>query len=285
MKNQIYDLKQYFVDETGNPEIFDKNGNLIIGEPGCSRFFMLGFLDVNDPATLRNEMRILHQKIINDPYFKTIPSMQLKERKTALGFHAKDDLPEIRREVFQLIMSNHDLRFVAVVKDKTKVAKYAIERRKTEPFYRYNPNELYDLLTRRIFKNYLHLAKEYKIYYAVRGEKPRTEAFGNCLKSAQTKFMSEHKLQKAAIVSILPSKPIKEPCLQVTDYFLWALQRLFEKREIRYLEYLKSKFDLIIDIDDTTKRKYGEYYDNKKNPIDLERITIAHDLLNEKPEI
>jgi len=97
--------------------------------------------------------------------------------------------------------------------------------------------------------------------------------------------MSEHKLQKAAIVSILPSKPIKEPCLQVTDYFLWALQRLFEKREIRYLEYLKSKFDLIIDIDAATKRKYAEYYDHATNPIDLERLTIAHDLLNEKPEI
>jgi len=88
--------------------------------------------------------------------------------------------------------------------------------------------------------------------------------------------MQEHDLQDASKVSIFPSFPNKEPCLQATDYFLWALQRLYEKGENRYFEFLRDQFDLIIDIDDTTIRKYGEYYDNKRNPISYDRINAAH---------
>jgi hypothetical protein len=38
-----------------------------------------------------------------DPYFKGVPSMQADAKKTALFFHAKDDLPEVRREVFRVL--------------------------------------------------------------------------------------------------------------------------------------------------------------------------------------
>lgn len=193
-----------------------------------------------------------------------------------MGFHAKDDIPEIRQQIFKLLKLKTDLRFVAVVKDKYKVADYAIERKTKDQHYKYKPNELYDLLTRRIFKNYLHLSDEYRIYYAVRGEKPRTEAFGECLELAQTRFMQEHNLQDASKVTIYPSYPIKEPCLQAADYFLWALQRLYEKGENRYFEFLRDQFDLIIDIDDTSIKKYGEYYDNKRNPVSFDRINAVH---------
>lgn len=276
MKKGTSRLKHYFVDESGSPEIFNRKGSINIGELGCSRYFMLGFLDVDDPRQFREDVRKLHHQVLNDPYYINIPSLQPESRKTALGFHAKDDIPEIRQQVFQLLKSKKGLRFVAVVKDKYKVADYAIERKTRDQHYKYKPNELYDLLTRRIFKNYLHLSEEYRIYYAVRGEKPRTEAFGNCLKLAQQRFMQEHNLQDASKVTIFPSFPTKEPCLQATDYFLWALQRLYEKGENRYFEYLRDQFDLIIDIDDTTVRKYGEYYDNKRNPINFDRINAAH---------
>ena len=48
--------------------------------------------------------------------------------------------------------------------------------------------------------------------------------------------------------------------LQAVDYFIWALQRLYERGEDRYLTYLWQAFGLVHDIDDTTKTDYGVYY-------------------------
>lgn len=65
--------------------------------------------------------------------------------------------------------------------------------------------------------------------------------------------------------------------MQAVDYFLWALQRLYERHEERYVEYLWPKFRLVQDVDDTRVAKYGVYY-TKKKPL-----TAA--ALEELPEI
>jgi len=71
--------------------------------------------------------------------------------------------------------------------------------------------------------------------------------------------------------------------LQAVDYFTWALQRLYEKKEDRYLSYLQDSIHLVIDIDDKRRHlvididdkrstKYGVYYSQKKplNKVALE---------------
>ena len=264
--------KNYFVDEAGSPDIFGDGGKVIVGTPGCSRYFILGFLDVPDKKTLRDDLRKLHKEIISDPYFIKVPSLKPESKKTYQFFHAKDDIPEVRIRVYQLIKDTKGIKFVAVVKDKLKVVQYALEKREKDPKFKYNPNELYDLLTRRIFKNHLHLAAQYNVSYAIRGDKPRTDAFGHCLSVAQSRFMIENKLENASEFILYPTQPQKEPCLQAADYYLWALQRMYEMGEERYVEFLKEKFDLIIDIDDTRNKSYGEYYDTKRNIISLEKI-------------
>jgi hypothetical protein len=62
--------------------------------------------------------------------------------------------------------------------------------------------------------------------------------------------------------------PAEHAGLQVTDYFLWALQRLYERREDRYLELLWPSFCLVHDLDDTRDKTYGVYY-TKKKPLTL----------------
>ncbi len=47
--------------------------------------------------------------------------MQPKNRKTAVAFHAKDDLPDTRREVFKLLQKK-PLRFYAVVRIQRDLA-------------------------------------------------------------------------------------------------------------------------------------------------------------------
>jgi len=56
-------------------------------------------------------MNNLRQSLLADPYFKRVPSMQPAARKTALMFHAKDDVPEVRRDVFALLQK-HEFRFL-----------------------------------------------------------------------------------------------------------------------------------------------------------------------------
>jgi hypothetical protein len=169
-------LRQYFVDEAGDGTLFDERGRILVGQPGCSRFFMLGLLDVPDLDLLAGELDELRKRLLTDPYFKGIPSMQPEARKTALAFHAKDDLPEVRREVFQLLLRHH-LRFFAVVRDKRNLVEYVRQRNERDATYRYHPNELYDYMVRRLFKTLLHKDDEYRVYFARRGGSDRTQAY------------------------------------------------------------------------------------------------------------
>ncbi len=137
--------RNYFVDESGDGNLFSRKGRVIVGTEGCSRFFILGLADIPDPTALGRDLDALRAGLLADPYFEGVPSMQPEVRKTALAFHAKDDLPEVRREVFSLLL-RHDMRFFAVVRDKAKVVEYVRQRNERDPAYRYNPNELYDYL-------------------------------------------------------------------------------------------------------------------------------------------
>jgi hypothetical protein len=254
----------YFVDEAGDGTLFDPRGRVIIGTPGCSRYFILGLLEIPDPATLSSNLNSLRQRLMADPYFKDVPSMQPKAKKTAMAFHAKDDLPEIRREVLAFLQAQNDLKFYAVVRDKQSVLEYVRQRNIREPLYRYNANELYDYMVRRLFTDRLHQFDEYDIYFAKRGKSDRTEALKAALKTARARFQQKwHKISHAPI-NIIPTTPQVTPGIQVADYFTWSLQRLYERGEDRFVTYLWPTFKLVVDIDDTRQAGYGTYYTKKK---------------------
>jgi hypothetical protein len=89
--------EHYFVDEAGDLTLFDARGNIIVGNEGVSQFFMIGVAHLPDPDQVLRELEQLRAGLLADPYFKDVPSMQPERKKTALCFHAKDDLPEVRR--------------------------------------------------------------------------------------------------------------------------------------------------------------------------------------------
>src|SRR5688572_18735167 len=98
-------IRHYFVDEAGDPVLFSAKKKIIVGSSGCSAYFILGKAEIDQPDEISNALQELRLQLLADPYFKNVPSMQVEQRKTALGFHAKDDLPEVRREVFRLLES------------------------------------------------------------------------------------------------------------------------------------------------------------------------------------
>ena len=256
-------VRHYFVDEAGDGTLFNRKGRMIVGTQGCSRFFILGLTDISEPDALARDLDDLRARLLANPYFKGVPSMQPDAHKTARAFHAKNDLPEIRREVFELLL-RHKIRSYAIVRDKLKVIEYVRQRNEREPSYRYNPNELYDYLVRRLFKDRLHKDDEYYIYFAKRGKKDRTAALRQALEAARTRFRQQWGIISEAPIHVVPSAPGNHPGLQATDYILWALQRLYERREERYIAFLWPLIRLVHDVDDTREARYGVYYTKKK---------------------
>lgn len=123
-----------FVDEAGTPDIFDAKGRNNVGKEGCSRFFFLGMMEVDEPRELAEALKALRQQMIADPYFSSAPSFKPERQKTALLLHAKDDLPEVRVKVFDLLRSfGSALRFRAVVCDKEVIREREIRRRELDP--------------------------------------------------------------------------------------------------------------------------------------------------------
>ena len=217
-----------FVDEAGSGDLFDKKGRIIVGTEGCSRFFVLGLLQADSLDRLAQDMEALRQTLLADPYFRKVPSMRPEAGKTAVCFHAKDDVPEVRKEVFALL-AKHDLRFFAVVKNKVKVAEYVRQRNESDPNYRYHPNELYDFMTRRLFRERLHRHDAYSIVFAKRGKSDRTAALRDALERARQRFGEMYGIRRDAHIEAVPGCPRDYPGLQAADYLLWSLQRLYER--------------------------------------------------------
>jgi hypothetical protein len=260
----------YFVDEAGDPTLFNRRKKIVVGIEGCSTFFMLGLLDVAEPEVLGKELNDLRQKLLADPYFKRVPSMQPERRKTALEFHAKDDIPEVRREVFSLL-TRHELHFFAVVRDKRRIVRLVRKHNLEQPLYRYHPNQLYDRSVSRLFRDRLHKEDAYRIVFAKRGTSDRTAALRKALENAKQNFRRSWGLKATAPIEVVASVPMNDPSLQATDYFLWALQRLYEKQDARYWEFLWPRVSLVYDIDDVRNHEYGEYY-TQRNPLTHEAM-------------
>lgn len=243
--------------------LFDAKGRALPGQEGCSRFFILGALEIADLPRLRADLEDLRSQLLADPYFRDVPSMQPERRKTALAFHAKDDVAEVRREVYTVLL-RHELRFFAVVRDKLRVLDYVRQRNRNDERYRYNQNELYDTLVSRLFKNRLHLTPEVEVCFASRGKSDRSVALRKALEKARLRFEHQWDRNVAASIDARESTPAKEPALQAADYFLWALQRHFERGESRFAQLIWPKVGLVHAVDETDNADYGRYYTRKK---------------------
>lgn len=255
----------FFVDEAGDPTLFDKKGRILVGQEGCSEYFMLGRLDVDDPDALQASLDQLRADLLADPYFKRVPSMDPSRGKTAVAFHAKDDVAEVRREVFQ-ILRRHRLRFYAAVRNKSALLDYVRLQNERDPAYRYRGDEVYDALVEELFRRYHGFSDETNIIFAKRGNKERTNAFRSAIESAELSFEKQYGTRRSDNVNIVPSTPSQHAGLQAVDSFLWALQRYYEREESRYVELIWSQVVEVHDMDAVDGKRKGVTY-NKNRPL------------------
>lgn len=258
MKQKSIDKLYFFVDESGDPFFYDRKGNFIAGKEGCSQLLIIGFIKAEEPEVIRKKIINLQSEIARDEYLIQIPSL----RKSLNYFHATDDSAEVREKVFKLIK---ELPFKSEFIVARKFENIFIKRHKK------SPNIFYDDIVTKLFQNQLHKSKENIIYYATRGNRARQKPFEEAIRSGVLVFEEKWKIKVGSEIKIFPQRPVGEPCLQVADYMLWAVQRAFIKGEMRYYNFLQDKVSLIADIYDFDK--YPNNYYNKRNPFDLKKIS------------
>ncbi len=66
--------------------------------------------------------------------------------------------------------------------------------------------------------------------------------------------------------------PLTEPLLNMADYFCWAVQRVFERGETRYYDFINDKISLVVDIYDTDNYSGNRNYYNKNNKLSNSNI-------------
>ncbi|MDY7110149.1 MAG: DUF3800 domain-containing protein [Planctomycetota bacterium] len=262
-------IHHYFVDEAGCLTLFDKRGRIIVGEQGASKVFMVGVAHIPDPDRVDETLDTLRSTLLNDPYFAGVPSMQPEMKKTALHFHAKDDLPEVRREVFRLL-PQFGAKVQVFIRRKHAMAQEArssfrLARQKA------SADALYDDLVKRLFRNMLHKADENRIVFSRRGKAARYEALQSAIARAKANFDRKWGIHPDTTTTIESAYPSEHGGLQVVDYYLWAVQRLYERSEDRFFSMLADAYRLIVDLDDKRHKPYGEYYSDS-NPLELQKI-------------
>lgn len=259
----------YFVDEAGDLNLFNKKGQVLLGKEGVSYFFMVGVALLPNPAEAQRQLEELRRKLLADPYFQGVPSFQPEQKKTALAFHAKNDLPEVRREVFKLL-PQLGVKVQVVIRSKPALV------REAQALFRYHrrklkDNDIYDDMVMRLFKNLLHKADRNEIVFARRGTSPRYAALQQAIERAKQNFAAKWGNPGDTPTAINSAFPHQQVGLQVVDYYLWALQRFYERREDRYFNLLAKDFRLIMDLDDKRYKPYGSWYSDS-NPLTLDKL-------------
>ena len=251
-----------FLDEAGDMTFYGKGRTPIIGvQAGVSLGFILGMVKFRSPLEpIRQEIRHLQVQTANDPYFNDVPSVQKK--KAELGgyyFHATDD-PQEARKIFYEYIKSLDVSFEAVV------------GRKIPDLYQRKHNgreaEFYADMLSHLLKNKLQAGGALVLNVAQRGKVTRNIVFEQALEKATARFLKHKDPDRIRThVSFNVQTPRTEPLLNVVDYLCWAVQRVFEKGEMRYYHFMSDKISLVIDLYDSSRYENSGNYYTSRNPL------------------
>lgn len=258
MKKPLPGTAWFFVDESGDPTFYDRQGNLIVGQAGCSPILILGLVEVQTPEPAREAVLQLQQEVVRDPYFQDFPSL----RRTAIAFHAKDDVPEIRYRFFKLLSTLEFSAQFVVARKIERVFRNSFEARE-EAFY--------DHLVSRLFESALHRHQHNQIYFAKRGSRTRQAPLASAIRNGITRFEEKWSRPVNTTFAVQAQTPQGEPCLSIVDYMNWAVYRAFTRGEMRYFRVVEDKISLLVDLYDTAN--YPRNWYTRRNPFDTKKIT------------
>jgi hypothetical protein len=247
-----------FLDEAGDTTFYGKGKVQILGTEGVSKCFILGMLKINEPLEdVRKKVLDLQDQIASDSYFSGIPSIEKKKIKNSYYLHAKDDVPEVRKLMYDLIKSIN-CSFECVVARKI----YFIY----ENTHNGSESDFYADLLSHLLKNKFSKYKTLVLNIATRKKCTTHTNLQSGLNKASDRAKAKNPCAENGCKIVFNiQEPTTEPLLNITDYFCWAIQRVFEKGETRYYEYISEKVSLVLDLYDSSRFKGSRnYYTSKK---------------------
>lgn len=136
---------------------------------------------------------------------------------------------------------------------------------------RLTPNMAYDDLVGRMLVKMIPAKKQTHILFARRGKSDRIDALRDAISQVVRWQESTDDPSFMDRVSVAAAQPHEAAGLQIVDYYLWAVQRLFEKRQPRFYNSIAGGCRLILDLDDQRNSDKGEVY-HAGNPLTPEKI-------------
>jgi len=253
-KKKLLFKEHRFLDEAGDTTFYGKGRVPLIGRNGSSNVFILGMAAFNEPLQpIRDNILRFEREIENSAYYKNVPSVQKRVQKYGqYFFHAKDDLPEIKKEFFDFIKTiDCDIQ-VAVGRKSIDIFENQ-HNRKEVAFYA----DLLSFLIKDKFLKHPRLI----LNIAERGSSTAINNLEGGLTRAKERFIAKHPEKKNITkVSFNVQKYINDPLLRIPDYLCWAVQRIYERGENRFYDYMIDKV-VVIDVYD------GEKVYNLENPL------------------
>jgi hypothetical protein len=249
-----------FIDEVGDTTFYGKGKEVILGQEGVSQIFGMGIAKFGRPlADVRAEIVGLHQQVERDPLLNTIPSVAKRVAKGGFYFHACKDTPDVRT-VFLHYLRDLDCEVEVVVARKIHSLFINKHHGKDDEFYA-------DVLS-HLIKGRLKQPRRLVLNIAERGSSTRAKVLEEAVVKATGragKRWDSSDLKGEVAFNV--QNPLREPLLTVPDYFGWAVQRVFEKGEMRFYDYLRSKIRLVVDLYDSENYASNRNYYDIRNPL------------------
>jgi hypothetical protein len=130
-------------------------------------------------------------------------------------------------------------------------------------------DEFYGDILSHLIKNRLKKEQKIVLNVAQRGSSTRSKVLDEALEKAvgrAGKKWSTGEMRSKVVFNV--QTPLTEPLLCVADYLNWAVQRVFEKGEMRFYDYLREKIRLVVDLYDSSGyATHSNYYDHKRHPL------------------
>ena len=253
------DIKMYyFFDEAGDPQVLGRKGVNLIEQGKASKVFIVGYLEVKEPKEFRKNLLRLHSEVLSDDYLKEIPSVA---KSTSRMFHACMDCAEVREKVYKFL-KNQDFSFQCIVARKS----VELFRKKFD----FKESKIYKYLVSKLLENRLHLYSEIDCYFSAMGNVVRQDNMQEAINDAIAAFKNKWSKENTNNIRIIIQKSSEEPLLWAVDYVLWTIQRVYEKGEFRYYNYMKDKISFVYDILDN--KKYPNNFYTKKNILEAKKI-------------
>jgi len=249
-----------FIDEVGDTTFYGKGKEIILGQEGVSQIFGMGIAKFHRPlADVRSEIVALHQQVERDALLNTIPSVAKRIAKGGFYFHACKDSPDVRT-VFLHYLRELDCEVEVVVARKIPSLFIHKHHGKDDEFYA-------DVLS-HLIKGRLKQPRRIVLNIAERGSSTRAKVLDDAVAKAlgrAGKKWDTSDLRGEVVFNV--QNPLREPLLTVPDYFGWAVQRVFEKGEMRFYDYLRAKIRLVVDLYDAENYAGNRNDYDQRNPL------------------